>query len=155
MILSGSVSAKPLYDWFAKDKNNRATLKKFYSDARITNWKTRGIPRAEVGNVAQFMGLSYEQYIEAASVGKEWRQVAVLAFLCLSLAFAPKDAISHNANPQSLFSLSNCNVYTFWAYRIAEWLRELFRIGQNLAGVIRRRCYAARGGDCAAYCLHP
>lgn len=152
MILSGSVSAKPLYDWFAKDKNNRATLKKFYSDARITNWKTRGIPRAEVGNVAQFMGLTYEQYIAEASVGKEWRQVAVIAFLSLSLAF---NATSHNANPQSLFSLSNCNVYTFLAYLIAKLADKMFRIGQNFEKAVRRRLYAARGGDCAAYCFHP
>jgi hypothetical protein len=37
-----------------------------YTDGRITNWKNRGIPRAEVGAVAQLMGVRYEDYLEAA-----------------------------------------------------------------------------------------
>jgi hypothetical protein len=41
-----------------------------YTDGRITNWKNRGIPRAEVGAVAQLMGVRYEDYLEAAGEKK-------------------------------------------------------------------------------------
>jgi len=64
---SGNVSAKPLFDWFKSAKENRGRLRATgYSDGRITNWRARGIPRAEVGPVAGLMGISYEDYLVAA-----------------------------------------------------------------------------------------
>lgn len=63
-----TVPAKPLFDWFKADRSRRPAFVKAtgYSDGRVTNWKERGLPRAEVGRVAQFMGLTYEQYLAAA-----------------------------------------------------------------------------------------
>lgn len=63
---SETVSSKPLFAWFKLDRANRVKLKKAgYTDGRITNWKSRGIPRAEVPAVASLMGLSYEGYMQA------------------------------------------------------------------------------------------
>lgn len=62
-----TVSAAPLFDWFKADKANRGRLRAAgYTDGRITNWRERGIPRAQVGAVAAKMGLSFEQYLERA-----------------------------------------------------------------------------------------
>lgn len=64
----GTVSAAPLFAWFNADKTRRRKfVQAGYTDARITNWRTRGIPRAEVGPVADLMGLKYEQYVAAAA----------------------------------------------------------------------------------------
>jgi hypothetical protein len=62
-----TVSAKPLFAWFDADKKNRKVLRDAgYTDGRITNWRTRGIPRAEVGAVAQLMNSTYERYLADA-----------------------------------------------------------------------------------------
>lgn len=62
-----TVSHRPLFKWFEADRKNRARLRAAgYTDGRITNWKGRGIPRAEVAEVARFMGLTYEQYLAKA-----------------------------------------------------------------------------------------
>jgi hypothetical protein len=62
-----TVSARPLFDWFKADKGNRAKLRSVgYTDGRITNWKARGLPRAEVGGVALIMGITFEQYLVRA-----------------------------------------------------------------------------------------
>jgi hypothetical protein len=62
-----TVSADPLFGWFKKSRQNRAKLRAVgYSDGRITNWKDRGIPRAQVGDVARHMGLTFEQYLAEA-----------------------------------------------------------------------------------------
>lgn len=60
-----TVSATPLFDWFEVDKRRRREFVRQtgYSDGRITNWKSRGIPMAELGQVAARMGLSYEEYL--------------------------------------------------------------------------------------------
>lgn len=64
-----TVSSVPLFDWFKLDKSRRSALRRAgYSDGRITNWKSRGIPRAEVGSVAAIMGLTYEEYLAAAGI---------------------------------------------------------------------------------------
>lgn len=62
-----TVSADPLFKWFKADKKNRSALRDAgYTDGRITNWKTRGIPRAEVGPVAKLMKITYERYLTDA-----------------------------------------------------------------------------------------
>lgn len=64
---SATVSSSPLFEWFKLDKGNRAKLRAAgFTDGRITNWKARGIPRAEVGAVAQVMTLNYDEYLVAA-----------------------------------------------------------------------------------------
>lgn len=72
-----TVSSTPLFEWFDADKKNRMKLRiAGYSHGRLTNWKTRGIPRAEVGEIAELMGLSYEQYMAAAgAVPEQQRKV--------------------------------------------------------------------------------
>lgn len=68
-----TISHKPLFAWFDEKPSNRRDfrLKTGYSDGRITNWKRRGIPRAEVGQIAAIMGLTYEQYMKAAGVSSK------------------------------------------------------------------------------------
>lgn len=88
-IYTSTISAGPLFDWFAQDRNNRAKLRAAgYSDGRITNWKSRGIPRGEVGNIAPLMGMTYEQYILTADMRerklKRLRRVAVWGGLWLA-----------------------------------------------------------------------
>lgn len=62
-----TVSAAPLFDWFKAEKSHRGRLRAAgYTDGRITNWKKRGIPRAEVPAVAGHMGLTFEQYLVKA-----------------------------------------------------------------------------------------
>jgi hypothetical protein len=65
-----TVSSKPLFSWFDQEKGRRTRFAKAgdYSDGRITNWKSRGIPAAEVGRIANLMGISYEEYLTAAGV---------------------------------------------------------------------------------------
>lgn len=64
-----TVPAAPLFEWFKGDKKRRAQLRAAgYSDGRITNWKSRGIPRSEVGEVGAVMGISYEQYLTLAGI---------------------------------------------------------------------------------------
>src|SRR5688572_2391102 len=59
-----TVSSKRLFDWFNDDSANRGKLRsEGYSDGRITNWRKRGIPRAEVPAIAALMGLTFEQYV--------------------------------------------------------------------------------------------
>lgn len=62
--------AKVLFDWFAKQRDHRRDFveKSGYSDGRITNWKTRGIPLAELARVAALIGLTYEEYLVEAGV---------------------------------------------------------------------------------------
>jgi len=63
------VSSRPLFEWFKGDKTRRAGFRAAgYSDGRMTNWKSRGIPRAEVGPIAARMGLTYEEYLASAGV---------------------------------------------------------------------------------------
>lgn len=82
-----TASPQPLFDWFDKDRGNRALLRLHgYTDGRITNWKRRGIPVREVGFVARLMGLTYEQYMLAAEAHERktnWRRVAALAVLAI------------------------------------------------------------------------
>src|SRR4051812_47474261 len=64
-----TVSAGPLFEWVRADKGGRGKVGAAgYSDGRITNWKARGIPRAEIGDIAAQMGLSYEEYLSATGV---------------------------------------------------------------------------------------
>ena len=65
-----TVSAKPLFAWFNADKRRRRDFvgQTGYSDGRITNWKSRGIPMAELGKVAGRMGFTYEEYLVEAGV---------------------------------------------------------------------------------------
>ena len=65
-----TVSAAPLFAWFAADKRRRRDFVRQagYSDGRITNWKSRGIPMAELGKVSGRMGLTYEEYLVEAGV---------------------------------------------------------------------------------------
>lgn len=65
-----TVPSAPLFAWFDKEKGRRAKFARDsgYSDGRITNWKSRGIPEAEVGRIAGLMGMSYEEYKVAAGV---------------------------------------------------------------------------------------
>lgn len=64
-----TISSAPLFRWFDADKSRRRTFREAgYSDGRITNWKKRGIPRAELGPVAAHMGLTYEEYAAAAGM---------------------------------------------------------------------------------------
>lgn len=64
-----TVSSKPLFDWFRAERKRRSAFRAAgYSDGRITNWKSRGIPRAELGRVANIMGMTYEEYLAAAGV---------------------------------------------------------------------------------------
>lgn len=59
-----TVPSKHLFDWFDANSANRAKLRnEGYSEGRISNWKTRGIPRAEVPAIAALMGLTFEQYV--------------------------------------------------------------------------------------------
>lgn len=59
--------SKPLFDWFDADKGNRAKLRTAgYSDGQITNWKERGIPRAQLEQVAAIMGITSEHYLARA-----------------------------------------------------------------------------------------
>lgn len=59
----------PLFDWFAADRKNRAKMRaEGYSDGRITNWKSRGIPLAELGRVAHLMAITYDEYLALADV---------------------------------------------------------------------------------------
>lgn len=61
------VSSAPLYAWFNENKANRAKLRSAgYSHGQITNWKARGIPRAEVGALAGVMGIPHDDYLIAA-----------------------------------------------------------------------------------------
>lgn len=67
-----NVSSAPLFEWFKLDKGRRAAFRRSgYSDGRITNWKSRGIPRAEIGPIAAHMGLTYEEYLAAAGAPVE------------------------------------------------------------------------------------
>lgn len=62
--------ARPLFDWFAEQKERRRKFvgKMGYSDGRITNWKKRGIPLAELGRIAHAMGITYDEYMAFAGV---------------------------------------------------------------------------------------
>lgn len=61
------VSSKPLFKWFDRDRANRAKLRTAgYSDGQITNWKERGIPRAQLDSVTSIMGISTEDYLVRA-----------------------------------------------------------------------------------------
>jgi hypothetical protein len=63
-----TASSKPLFDWFdAEPGRRRRLVEAGYSDGRITNWKSRGVPLGEVGRVAAVMGINYERYMALAS----------------------------------------------------------------------------------------
>lgn len=67
-----TVSSKPLFTWFASDAGNRAKMRSMgYSDGRITNWKNRGLPRAEVADVAKIMGTTHDHYLSMAEVAQQ------------------------------------------------------------------------------------
>lgn len=59
-----TVPAEPLFRWFEEEKGRRARFSReaHYSSAVVTNWRVRGIPRAEVSKVAAHMGLTEEAY---------------------------------------------------------------------------------------------
>lgn len=65
---SETVSAKPLFEWFKQDRGNRAKLRAAgFSHGRITNYKSRGIPRGVVAKVAAVMNITHDQYVAAAA----------------------------------------------------------------------------------------
>jgi len=65
--LPAPAPSKPLFDWFDHDKANRGKMRAVgYSDGQITNWKDRGIPRAQLDQVVGVMGISSEQYLASA-----------------------------------------------------------------------------------------
>ena len=130
MIQNDSVSSKPLFDWFAQNRDNRAKLRAHgYTHGRITNWKRRGIPLRQVGNVAELMGITYEQYLSqavAATRRKDWRRAAVLATLALMFSFFQPEAaagIQHN-------NLSDSKILhkSFTGLHILCLLRRILRI---------------------------
>lgn len=141
-ILTQTVSAGPLFDWFAQDKNNRAKLRSAgYSDGRITNWKSRGIPRAEIGNIAPFMGMTYEEYVHAADAWqvriKKLRRVAVVAALWIAVTVLIQLNITHPAYAE-LSSYSAHPEYTLSRIRkllqcVILWIRSLFPQYSDLA----------------------
>lgn len=99
-----TVSPKPLFDWFEDNKAHRAKLRQAgYSDGRITNWKRRGIPKGEVGNIAPLMGMTYEEYVMAAQLQERrirtWRRAAVVALVLVFSVPQQSEAggILHNA----------------------------------------------------------
>lgn len=133
MRLSESVSSKPLFDWFSQSRDNRAKLRSMgYSDGQITNWKSRGIPRGQIGRIAPMMGLTYEQYVMIAEAPqqprKRLRRVVVLAMLALGLNLA---ATSHNgfSTAQGSFLPNNSTSYTFdyFRRRLFRYLQQAFR----------------------------
>lgn len=75
-----SVSSKPLFDWLDGKPENRAKLKAEggYSDGRITNWKPRGLPRAEVAKVAKIMGTNHDHYMSLAEAIEQPAKPAVV-----------------------------------------------------------------------------
>jgi len=62
--------ARPLFEWFAGEPGRRGAFRARtgYSDGRITNWRSRGVPLAELGRIAGEMGLTYEEYLAEAGV---------------------------------------------------------------------------------------
>jgi len=125
-ILTGTVSAGPLFEWFENDRNNRAKLREAgYSDGRITNWKSRGIPRAEVGNIAPFMGMTYEEYVHAAEAWqlriKKLRRVAAWAAVSLGLALQhyPSDADAVQRHQGVVYYVKS---------KFRRWIRLLHRV---------------------------
>lgn len=69
------VSSKRLFDWLEADRSRRPNLRKAgYSQGRISNFKTRGIPRAEVPAIAALMGLTFEQYVGETGAQTTLRQ---------------------------------------------------------------------------------
>lgn len=137
-ILTGTVSAGPLYEWFERDRNNRARLRAAgYTDGRITNWKSRGLPRAEVGNIAQFMGMTYEEYVHAAEAwqlrAKKLRRVAVLAAFWLLTGLSGVFDITppaHAASARAEYTLSRMREML---RRAKAWIKSLFRLISDYA----------------------
>lgn len=132
-ILTSTVSAGPLFEWFAMGKDNRARLRAAgYSDGRITNWKSRGIPRAEVGNIAPFLGMTYEEYVHAAEAwqlrAKKLRRVAVWAAFCLVTALSEPFDIIPAAHASPILSADRTE-YTLRHFlrRVWAWIKSLFR----------------------------
>lgn len=128
-----NVSSQPLFAWFDQNKDNRAMLRAAgYSDGRITNWKRRGIPIGQVGRIAAYMGISYEEYVrlaeEAALRGKGWRPAVVLAFI-FALLQAPDGNASHNALASGNFFAKSLTEIHIRRLRFLPWL---FRHMQSL-----------------------
>ena len=131
-ILTGTVSAGPLYEWFERDRNNRARLRAAgYTDGRITNWKSRGLPRAEVGNIAQFMGMTYEEYVHAAEAwqlrAKKLRRVAVLAAFWLLAGLSGAFDITHPVHAASARADYTLARIRELLLRAKAWISSLFR----------------------------
>lgn len=131
IILTGTVSAGPLFEWFERDKHNRARLREAnYSDGRITNWKSRGIPRAEVGNIAQFLGMTYEEYVHAAEAwqlrAKKLRRVAVLAAFWLLTGLSGAFNITPDAHSAQARVVIHIVRYARRLCRLLAWLCSPF-----------------------------
>lgn len=126
-IYTSTISAGPLFDWFAQDKGNRAKLRTAgYTDGRITNWKSRGIPRGEVGNIAPLMGMTYEQYILTAEMRerklKRLRRVAIWAAGFWLAGLVPGAFNNNSFAANSARQVSGL---------ITHWMRRLFYIPYN------------------------
>ena len=131
-ILTGTVSAGPLYEWFERDRNNRARLRAAgYTDGRITNWKSRGLPRAEVGNIAQFMGMTYEEYVHAAEAwqlrAKKLLRVAVLAAFTILTGLSGAFNITPTAHAASARADYTLARILEMLRRAKSWIKSLFR----------------------------
>ena len=75
---AGTITARPLFLWFSDNKERRRKMVEAgFSHGRISNWKRRGIPRAEIGQIAAFMGLAYEDYLERAGIDQPNREPAL------------------------------------------------------------------------------
>lgn len=63
-----AVSAARLFRYISEENLSQREFgdKIGVSEQTLTNWKSRGIPAARVGEVAHAMGLSYEQYLREA-----------------------------------------------------------------------------------------
>lgn len=137
-IYTTTISAAPLFEWFQKDRNNRAKLREAgYSDGRITNWKARGIPRGEVGNIAPMMGLTYEQYVTAAEIaerkGKKFRRAAAWAAVWLVVALS--GAFNNKSFAATIRQVVEINTHcAFWLSVIRDrFFKAIFNVTQQLA----------------------
>jgi hypothetical protein len=66
---AGRISAGPLISRLASRgvAQSKFAVDHGYKPADITNWKARGVPRAELPKIAQWCGLTVEAYLAEAS----------------------------------------------------------------------------------------
>ncbi len=114
--------AKPLFDWFkAKPGRRREFIAATgFSDGRVTNWKSRGIPLAALDRTARAMGLSYDEYMARAS-GKPSPKRETVAVL--------DPAVARNAKEEILIELYR-GLFQLQQERLIVSLRALFHANQ-------------------------